>query len=112
MTRIKICKEPDCNDAATTAGYCRLHYLKNWKQIKNEERKKAAKRLNKYVESVVKKHPDRYVDVIKEDLRSPRFEKQIETAFGNDDESDNIFDEPNYDEEVRELIEKLKKDSI
>lgn len=110
MTRIRICKEPNCKDAATTQGYCRLHYLKNWKELKSEERRRATKRLNRYVESVVKRHPDRYVEVIKEDLKSPQFEKKVESSFGPDDSEDNLFDEGAYDEEVRELIEKFKKD--
>ena len=111
MAHIRICKEIDCKDAATTSGYCRFHYLKNWKRIKSTERRRAAKRLNKYVENMVKRHPDKYVDVIKEDLRSSRFEKKVESAFGDDDEPENIFNEPTFDEEVRDLIEKFKKNS-
>lgn len=109
MPRIKICKEKGCHDAATTAGYCRLHYLKNWKRIKKGHKEKAAKRLNAYIEHVVKKHPDRYMEIIKKDIRSPRFDKYIEEKFGYDeDDSENIFSEPTYDEEIEKLIRDLK----
>ena len=108
MAKIRICKYDDCKDAATTGGFCRLHFLKNWKHLKSEEQKKAAKRLNKYVENMMQRHPGRYVDAIKKDIRAPGFERSIGEHFGADDEADSIFNEATYDEDVRELIEKLK----
>ncbi len=110
MPRIKICKEANCHNAATTAGYCRLHYLKNWKKIKERRRQAAARKLNAYIESVVKKHPDRYMEVIKRDIRNPHFDKYIQETFGYDDEDEasDIFGEPAYDEEVEKLIRDLK----
>ena len=108
MSRIKICREAECQNAVTTAGYCRLHYLKNWKKIKSTEKRKAAKNLNSYIESVCRKHPDRYMDVIKKDLRSPRFDKYIEEVFGYEDEAEDLFNEPSYEEEVQRLIKELK----
>lgn len=39
MKRISICRNDGCNDIQTTEGYCRLHYMKNWKKIKAEESK-------------------------------------------------------------------------
>lgn len=109
MTRIIICKEPECHNAATTEGYCRLHYLKHWRNIKEEAKKKAAKKLNRYVEHVMKRHPDRYMDVIKKDLRSPRFEQYVEETFGYDqDETDIAAGEPSFEEEIEKLIKQLK----
>ena len=108
MARIKICKEEGCHNSATTAGFCRLHYLRNWKKIKSAEKRRAAKNLNAYIESVCKKHPERYMDVIKKDIRSPRFEKYVEETFGYDDEAEDIFDEPTYEEEIEKLIRELK----
>ena len=105
MTRIRICKDPDCHNAATTGGFCRLHYLKNWKKIKEVGKKKAAKKLNAYIESVCQKYPDRYMEVIKRDIKDPDFETQAEE---HDESEGRLFDENNYDEEVEELIKKLK----
>jgi hypothetical protein len=34
---IKICNETECKSAASTAGFCRYHYLKNWRRIKENE---------------------------------------------------------------------------
>lgn len=109
MAHIKICKEAECQNAATTEGYCRLHYLRNWKRIKDESRRKAARRLNKYIEHVVRSHPDRYVEIIKKDLRSSGFDQYISERFGGDEAAPNIFeDEPVYEEEIENLIRHLK----
>jgi hypothetical protein len=110
MARIRICKEEGCKNAATSGGYCRLHYLKNWKKLKQAEHERAAKKLNRYVESVIRRHPDRYVEIIKKELKSQNFGKLVDDQFGYDEE-DNVFNEPTYDEDVRELIEKFRKDS-
>lgn len=108
MNKIRICKEKGCKNAATTMGFCRLHYLKNWKRLKTNEREKAAKRLNKYVEYMIKRHPDRYVEAIKKDLRSKNFDKYVDSYFGDTDDTENLFNDSGYDDEVRELIEKLR----
>ena len=111
MSRIRICKDEHCKNAATTGGFCRLHFLKNSKRLKEEDHRRAAKRLNRYIESVVKRHPDRYLEMIKKDLCSADFERMIDTQFADEDNNGFILDEAAYDEEVRELIEKFRKDS-
>lgn len=109
MAKIKICSETGCHNAQTTQGYCRLHYLKNWRHLKDESQKKAAKKLDRYVESVLKRHPERYLEVIKKDIRSKGFEKMIDETFGNSDEGHTtLFDSPNYEEEIEEILENLK----
>ena len=108
MARIKICKEDGCQNAATTKGYCRLHYLRNWRTIKEEERNKAAKRLNSYISSMCKDHPERYMDKIKENIRSSGFEQEIDKTLGTNREENLLFDDPTYEEEIEKLIEDLK----
>lgn len=111
MAKIRICKEPGCNNTQTTKGYCRLHYLKNWKKIKAEKQKFAAKRLNKYIENIVEKHPDRYVEVIKKNLKSRRFEKNIIDEYGEDQDMDDVyklFNDPGYEGDIEKLIRDLK----
>lgn len=108
MPRIKICKEEGCHNSQTTSGYCRLHYLKNWKRLKAEVQERAAKRLNRYVEFICKQHPDRYVDVIKENLRSKNFEKTTDDRFHEVDDLYNLFNEPTYEEDIERLIHDLK----
>lgn len=109
MARIKICKEGDCQNASTTEGFCRLHYLRNWKTIRDGKHRRAAKKLNSYIEDVIRRHPDRYMEVIKKDLRSPQFNRYVEETFGhNEEEEGPLLDEPTYDEEIERLIKQLK----
>lgn len=100
--------EPGCNNSQTTKGYCRLHYLKNWKKIKNDKQKKAAERLNKFIENIVEKHPDRYMEVLKKEIRSKGFEKTVPDDFTDMDEVYKIFNDPGYEGDVENLIRELK----
>ncbi|HVO31599.1 MAG TPA: hypothetical protein VMV18_12720 [bacterium] len=48
--RVRICKQEGCSTPQTTGGFCRLHYLQNWKALKEEKAKRAQKNLDRYVE--------------------------------------------------------------
>lgn len=110
MPRIKICKEDNCHNAATSSGYCRLHYLKNWREIQADKKKKAAKNLNRYVESILKRHPDKYVEEIKKDIRSKGFDERVGDQFGagGAEEPWTLFEPGTSDEEIDELIDQIK----
>lgn len=68
----KRCREPGCDHDALMAGYCRLHYIKNWRRIKRKEAILASGQLNNYVEELVSKYPDKYLEVIRQDLASEK----------------------------------------
>lgn len=105
---IKLCKEDGCRNEQTTLGYCRLHYLRNWKKIREKQRKKAISSLNKYVEHIMKKHPDNYVETIKQDLRDgDRFQRKAEEFYGAEEFHD-IMDEVEIDREVERIVDNLK----
>lgn len=110
MARIRICKDKECQDAATTEGYCRLHYLKHWKDIRDEKKQKAAKKLNQYIEYICKKHPDRYMEVIKKNLRSRDFDGRVGNLFDEEGSPGPglPFTGADYEEEVERLISELK----
>lgn len=48
--RVRICKQEGCSTPQTTGGFCRLHYLQNWKALREEKAKRAQKNLDRYVE--------------------------------------------------------------
>lgn len=84
--KIKICLADNCNNAQTTGGYCRLHYLKNWKDIKEEQQRKAADRLNKYVDGICKKNPDDFMSVVKKNIKDERgLESTVDTLYPEDE---------------------------
>lgn len=68
----KRCREAACDLEVTVVGYCRLHYIKNWRKIKRKEAILATGQLNNYVEELVSKYPDKYLDVIRQDLSSEK----------------------------------------
>lgn len=66
------CREPGCDHEASLLGYCRMHYIKNWRRIKRKESILASGQLNNYVEELVNKYPDKYLDVIRQDLATEK----------------------------------------
>jgi hypothetical protein len=68
----KRCREPGCEQEILLVGYCRLHYIKNWRKIKRKEAILASGQLNNYVEELVHKYPDKYLEVIRQDLASEK----------------------------------------
>lgn len=70
--KLKRCREPGCEHELTLVGYCRMHYIKNWRRIKRKEAILASGQLNNYVEELVNKYPDKYLDVIRQDLASEK----------------------------------------
>lgn len=108
MARIRICKEKGCNDAATTSGFCRLHYLRKWKQIKDAEKSAGAKRLNRYIERVMKENPADYLDVIKRDIGRPDFEDSVVKALDFGEDASAQVEESDDENEIDRIIRKLK----
>ncbi len=107
--KIKICKDKGCDNEETTAGYCRYHYLRNWKEIKREERKHAVKSLNRYIEHICTKYPDQYVAAVKRDLASPDFfSRQADNFLG--EEGDALMQELTGGAGIAKLISQLKVD--
>lgn len=62
------CLEKDCDNLATTAGFCRLHYIKNWAEIKNREEIILNGRLNEVILIVLSKIPLKFVSDILDDI--------------------------------------------
>lgn len=102
-----VCREVACEGLATTLGYCRLHYIKNWKKIKRKEVILKEGKLNQYIEELVAKYPDKYLEAIRQDLTNDKdFAKVI---YDLDlDESVDEFDAEG--ENVEGIIDTIKRD--
>jgi hypothetical protein len=66
------CREVACEGLATSAGYCRLHYIKNWKKIQRKVLILKEGKLNQYIEELVAKYPDKYIEAIRQDLANDK----------------------------------------
>jgi len=73
----KLCSHSSCKKEASAQGYCRLHYISHWKTIRFNEKVKAERRLNAYVDKISKKYPKDYLEKIKETLEDENKFKQM-----------------------------------
>jgi hypothetical protein len=73
----KTCSAPSCKKEASSQGYCRLHYISNWKHIRFNEKVKAERRLNAYVDRIAKKYPQDFLEKIKETLEDEKKFKEM-----------------------------------
>ncbi len=101
------CREAACEGLATSAGYCRLHYIKNWKKIKRRELVLKEGKLNKYIEELVSKYPEKYIDAIRHDLSTDKeFSKVVRDL--ELDESIDDFEAEN--EAIDSIIDNIRRD--
>lgn len=91
------CREPGCEHDHVLNGYCRLHYIKNWRKIKRKEAILASGQLNNYVEELVSKYPDKYLEVIRQDLASEKDWAKVVTDLELDATEDDAGAEEDID---------------
>ena len=86
------CSERKCDNPATTGAYCRLHYIRNWKEIKKKERVLSEGSLIDYMEKLTGKFSFKVIDTLLEDMSD---EKNFCTALKNMniDVSEEFFDD-------------------
>ncbi len=98
----RLCRVRDCDQAASVDAYCRFHYLLLWKKIQVRKKIIQDGKLERYVEELTSRYPDKFLEMIKKDLRS---EKDFLAAIAEleIDESglDNDFEDDNYMDDVR-----------
>ena len=110
--KIKLCKEKGCRDEQTTAGFCRFHYLKNWKKLVTEK-KKSDDKLEKFVNVLAEKYSDNIPqDDVSDDIigrlsaKNPLVEIGLKEKDLEKDTDGNPFE--NVDVDV--LLENIKYD--
>ena len=66
------CKMRECDELSIVDGYCRFHYLKLWKRIQLRKKILTDGKLEKYIEELTLRYPDKYIEMIREDLKSEK----------------------------------------
>lgn len=103
-----VCREVACELMATTGGYCRMHYIKNWKKIKRKEMILKERKLNGYIEELVSKYPDKYIEAIRQDLAS---EKDFAKVIADLEIDEGLDDFESVETETAEgLIDNIKRE--
>lgn len=104
----RYCRARDCDQAAIVDAYCRYHYLLFWKRIQVRKKILADGKLERYVEELTSRYPDKFLEMIRRDLRTEKDflgaiqELEIDESAG---ESEFEEDTSAYIEEVRGMGE-------
>lgn len=102
-----VCREVACENLATTAHYCRLHYIKNWKKIKRKEVVLSEGKLNQYIEELVAKYPDKYIEAIRYDLAN---DKEFAKVIADLDLDEGVDDFEGDAEGVEIIVDTIKRE--
>lgn len=103
----RYCRVRDCDQISSVEGYCRYHYLLLWKRIQVRRKILVDGKLERYVEELTSRYPDKFLEMIRKDLRTEKdflgaiAELEIDESAG-DNEMDGD-DTQNYIDEVRGL---------
>lgn len=101
------CREAGCELDATAEGYCRTHYIRNWRKIKRKEVILKEGKLNQYIEELVNKYPEKYIEAIRQDLALDRdFSKVVQDLELNI----SVEDEDVESESIDSLLDNIRKD--
>jgi len=99
------CIERNCDNPATTSNFCRLHYVKNWVDIKKKLQILSDGKLQDLIENLVSKHPVKYIEAMLQDLGEEKVflsvlkelnieavEESFDDELEDDDDSDIAFE--------------------
>jgi hypothetical protein len=98
------CKAHDCDQAQTTDGYCRLHYIALWKRNRSKVKILEGGKLDKYIEDLTSKYPDKYLEMLRKDLSS---EKDFNLIISEMDMEDS-GDDNDSEEDASRFIEEVR----
>lgn len=100
----RLCRVRDCDQAANVDAYCRYHYLLLWKKIQVRKKIIEDGKLSKYVEDLTSRYPDKFLEMIRKDLRS---EKDFLAAIA-ELEIDESGLENEFEDEIQNDLEEVR----
>lgn len=68
----RYCRVRDCDQISAVEGYCRYHYLLLWKKIQVRKKILIDGKLERYVEELTARYPDKFLEMIKKDLKTEK----------------------------------------
>lgn len=100
----RYCRVKDCDQLAAVDSYCRYHYLALWKKIQVRKKILSEGKLERYIEELTARYPDKFLEMLRKDLRSEKeFLAAIQELEIDENAVDNEFEDEtqNYIDEVR-----------
>lgn len=101
----RLCKVRDCDQIAQVDGYCRFHYLLLWKKIQIRKSILNDGKLEKYVEDLTSRYPDKFLEVIKKDLKT---EKDFLSVIQEMELDENAIGELEGEDEVQSFADEIR----
>ena len=104
----RYCRVRDCDQLAAVDGYCRYHYLLFWKKIQIRKKILSEGKLERYIEDLTARYPDKFLDMLRKDLRSEKeFLAAIQELEIDESAVENEFEDEaqTYIDEVRGMAE-------
>lgn len=100
----RYCRVKDCDQIAMVDGYCRYHYLLLWRKIQIRKKILADGKLEKYVEELTARYPDKFLEMIRKDLKT---EKDFLSAI-SELEIDESASENDFEEDTQTFIDEVR----
>lgn len=100
----RYCRVRDCDQISAVEGYCRYHYLLLWKKIQVRRKILADGKLERYVDELTSRYPDKFLEMIRKDLRTEKdFLGAIAELEIDESAVDNEFEDEaqSYVDEIR-----------
>ena len=101
----RLCKVRDCDQVANVEEYCRFHYLLLWKKIQIRKHILNDGKLEKYVEDLTSRYPDKFLEIIRKDLKS---EKDFMSVIQEMELDENALNEIENEDEVQSFADEIR----
>ena len=100
----RYCRVKDCDQISMVDGYCRYHYLLFWKKIQVRKKILSEGKLERYIEELTARYPDKYLEMLRKDLKS---EKEFLAAI-TELEIDDTGVDTEYEEDAQSYLEEVR----
>lgn len=101
----RLCKVRDCDQVAIVGTYCRFHYLLLWKKIQIRKHILNDGKLEKYLEDLTSRYPDKFLEVIKKDLKT---EKDFLSVIQEMELDENALAENDNEDDVQSFADEIR----
>lgn len=101
----RLCRVRDCDQVSNVEGYCRYHYLLLWKKIQFRKHILIDNKLEKYIEDLMARYPDKFLEVIRKDLKS---EKDFVSVIQEMELDDSVVPENDNEDEVQSFADEIR----
>lgn len=100
----RYCRVKDCDQLASVDSHCRYHYLLYWKKIQVRKKILTEGKLERYIEELTARYPDKFLDMLRKDLKS---DKEFLAAI-HELEIDESQAEGEFEDEAEPFIDEVR----